>query len=150
MRSYQWLMHNAYVKIVYGNKFHLLACDGRNSSSVFMFCFKIWFLYNNRWDKNIPQERFDSTHDKTNKMACAPSKAPSLCPQCVEEDPMSLCVDSEDTEQAGRMHRVTWVFAGIKCNFAGFLMLRLKADCSRAFPKGALSAMSKVVWSRSN
>ena len=36
----------------------------------------------------------------------------SLCAQCVAKDPMLLHVDSEDSDQTGRMPRLIWVFAG--------------------------------------
>ena len=57
-------------------------------------------------------------HDKTNKMSVRPAKtqislgirpvwsASSLCAQWVAKDPSFLHVDSEDSDQTGRMHRL--------------------------------------------
>ena len=85
-------------------------------------------------DQTAPQCSFEAPHDKTNKMTCAPSEdsdqpvasaqsdQSSLCAQWVAEDPMFLHVDSEDSDQTGRMPRLIWVFAGHTCHFVGFLM----------------------------
>ena len=63
-------------------------------------------------------------HDKTNKMNVRPAKTQislgthpvwsqsSLCTHWVAEDPVFLHVDSEDSDQTGRMPRLIWVFAG--------------------------------------
>ena len=47
--------------------------------------------------------RFEPRHDKTNKMACAPSE---------DSDQTGTCAPSEDSDQTGRMPRLIWVFAG--------------------------------------
>ena len=77
-------------------------------------------------------------HDKTNIMTCAPSEdsdlpvhPPSLirvfvCAQWVANDPSFLHVDSEDSDQTGRMLRLIWVFAGLTCHLVGFVMRQLK------------------------
>ena len=63
-------------------------------------------------------------HDKTNKMTVCQAKTrislgirpvwseSSLCAQLVAKDPGFLHVDSEDSDQTGRMPRLIWVFAG--------------------------------------
>ena len=62
-------------------------------------------------------------HDKTNKMACAPSEdssawasvqsdQSSLCTQWVAKDPRFLHADSEDTDHIRRMLSLICVFAG--------------------------------------
>ena len=63
-------------------------------------------------------------HDKTNKMSVRPAKTQIslgirpvwseslLCIQWVAKDPSFLHVDSEDSDQTGRMPRLIWVFAG--------------------------------------
>ena len=74
------------------------------------------------------------SHDKTNKMACAPSEdsvsalasarsdQSSLCAKWVAKDPYS---DSDDSDQTGPMPRLIWVFALTTCHFVGFVMMRL-------------------------
>ena len=75
-------------------------------------------------------------HDKTNKMTCAQqslrsawaspqSDQSSLCAQWVAKDIIFLHADSEDSDQTGRMPRLTWVFAGRTCHFVGFVTRRL-------------------------
>ena len=63
-------------------------------------------------------------YDKTNKMSVRPAKTQislgirpvwsesSLCIQWVAKDPSFFHVDSEDSDQTGRMPRLIWVFAG--------------------------------------
>ena len=72
----------------------------------------------------IGLKRYELPHDKTNKMACAPSEdsdqpghPPSLikvfaCAQWVAKDPSFLHADGEDSDQTRRMPRLIWVFAG--------------------------------------
>ena len=67
---------------------------------------------------------FEPRHDKTNKMSVRPAKTQislgirpawsesSLCAQWVAKDPTLLQADSEDSDQTGRMPRLSWVFAG--------------------------------------
>ena len=45
-----------------------------------------------------------------------------LCAQWVVKDPSFLHVDSEDSDQTGRMPRLIGVFAGRTCHFVGFVM----------------------------
>ena len=54
----------------------------------------------------------------------------SQCTQLVAEDPMFLHADSEDSDQTGRMPRLTRVFTGRTCHFVGFVMRRLKFEQS--------------------
>ena len=54
--------------------------------------------------------------------ASAQSDQSSLCAQWVAKDPSLLHADSEDSDQAGRMPRLIWVFAGRTCHFVGFVM----------------------------
>ena len=49
----------------------------------------------------------------------------SLCAQWVAKDPSFLHVDSEDSDQTGRMPRLIWVFGGRTCHFVGFVTRRL-------------------------
>ena len=99
---------------------------------------KVWLSYSQRYASSVCSiwiTSNESPHDKTNKMACAPSEdsgqpghPPSLirvfgCPGWSES---SLSVwrklgslathraDSEDSDQTGRMPRLIWVFAGRK------------------------------------
>ena len=79
---------------------------------------------------------FEPSHDKTNKMTCAPSEdsdqpghPPSLIIHCPHEKRLgSLATHwahSEDSDQTGQMHRLIWVFTGHSCHFVGFLMRQL-------------------------
>ena len=65
---------------------------------------------------------FALQHDKTNKVIVHPAKTQisldrpvcsesSLCAQWVAKDPSFLHVDSEDSDQTGRIPRLIWVFA---------------------------------------
>ena len=56
---------------------------------------------------------YEPPHDKTNKMACAPSQDSDqpLCAQWVAKDSSFLHADNEDSDQTGRMPRLIWVFA---------------------------------------
>ena len=81
-------------------------------------------------------------HDKTNKMSVRPAKTQIslgirpvwseslLCTQWVAKDPSFLHVDSEDSDQTGRMSRLIWVFAGRTATLLVFVMARLKWDHS--------------------
>ena len=65
---------------------------------------------------------FELLHDKTNKIACAPSEdsdqpESSQCTQWVAEDPMCLHADSKDSDQTGWMSRLIGVFAGRTISF---------------------------------
>ena len=71
-----------------------------------------------------PCETYEPRHDKTNKMSVRPAKTQislgiqpvwsesSLCAQWVAKDPSFLHADREDSDQTGRMPRLTRVFAG--------------------------------------
>ena len=65
-------------------------------------------------------------HNKTNKRIRPVWSESSLYAQWVAKDPSFLQVDSEDSDQTGRMSRLIWVFAGRTCHFVGFVMRRLK------------------------
>ena len=49
----------------------------------------------------------------------------SLCAKWVAKEPSFLHADSEDSDQAGQMPRLIWVFARRKNHFVGFVMRRL-------------------------
>ena len=51
----------------------------------------------------------------------------SLCAQWVAKEPSFLHVDSEDSDQTGRMPRQIWVFAGRTCHCVGFVTRRLNS-----------------------
>ena len=77
----------------------------------------------------VESRTYEPQHYKTNKMTCAPSEdsdQPGHPPsQWVAEDPMFLHVDSEDSDQTGRMSRLIWVFAGRRGHFVGLVVRRL-------------------------
>ena len=87
--------------------------------------------------------RNEPPHNKTNKMACAPSEdsdqpgnPPSLIRvftvrSAVAKDPSFLHTDGEDSDQTGRMPRLICVFAGRTCHFVGLAMRRLILGISR-------------------
>ena len=86
-------------------------------SSDFQPCFR------NRCSHHVWYEPEPPPHDKTSKVACAPSEdsdqprhSPSLirvfaCAQSVAKDPSFFHADSEDSAQTRRMPRLIWVFA---------------------------------------
>ena len=91
--------------------------------------------YFHHLNKNEPR------HDKTIKMACAPSKdsdqprhPPSLIRVFAVRRPFgSLAIHwahSEDSDQTIQLGRLNWVFSGRTGHFVGFVMLRLKYSCS--------------------
>ena len=45
-----------------------------------------------------------------------------LCAQWVAKYPSFLHADSKDSNQAGQVPRLIWVFAGCTCHFVGFVM----------------------------
>ena len=75
----------------------------------------------------------EPAHEKTYKMACAPSKdqpghppslirsKSSLCAQWVAKDPSFLHADSKDWSEWADP-RLIWVFSGRTCHFVGFVM----------------------------
>ena len=78
----------------------------------------------NVWEHIVPSKKIEPPHDKTNKVTMCPAKTQislgicpvwsesSLCTQWVAKDPSFLHADSEDSDQAGWMPRLIWVFAG--------------------------------------
>ena len=72
----------------------------------------------------LTDRTFEPPHDKTNNVTVRPAKTQislgirpvwsesSLCAQWVANDPRFLHVDSEDSDQTGRMPRLIWVFTG--------------------------------------
>ena len=81
---------------------------------------------NNTTKNYNPTKLNDTSHDKTNKIACAPALS-SLCAEWVAKDPSFLHADSEDTDQTGRMDAhsdlsLRWAHS----HFVGFVMRRLK------------------------
>ena len=60
----------------------------------------------------------------------------SQCTQWVAEDPSCFYVDSEDSDQTGRMPRLIWVFAGRTCHFDGFVMRRHNYDAGAVWFDG--------------
>ena len=58
----------------------------------------------------------------TFKITFTQSDQSSQCAQLVAKDPIFLHVDSKDSDQAGWMPRLIWVFAGWKGNSVGFVM----------------------------
>ena len=54
--------------------------------------------------------------------ASTQSDQSSLCAQLVAKDPSILHADSKDSDQTGRMPRLSWVFAGRTFHFVGFVM----------------------------
>ena len=80
---------------------------------------------------------FEPRHDKTNKVSVRPAKTQislgirrvwsesSLCAQWVAKDPNFLHVDSEDSDQTGRIPKLIWVVAGRTA-----ILLVLSCRCS--------------------
>ena len=58
--------------------------------------------------------------------ASVQSDQSSLCGKWVAKDPSFLHVDSDDSDQTGRMPKLIWVFTGCTCYFVGFVVRRLK------------------------
>ena len=85
-------------------------------------------------------------HDKTNKVSVRPAKTQIslgirpvwseslLCTQWVAKDPSFLHVDSEGSDQTGRMPRLIWVFAGCTVTL-------LVLSC-----RGSIILPQKIVW----
>ena len=77
---------------------------------------------------------YEPRHDKTNKMSvrlakiqislgiCPVWSESSLCAQWVAKSQSYHHADSDDSDQAGRMPRLIWVYTG---HFVGFVMSRL-------------------------
>ena len=89
---------------------------------------------------------YEPRHDKPTKVSVRPAKTKinldirpvwsesSLRAQLVGKDPSFLHADSEDSEQTGRMPRLTWVFAG-----RTLTLLVLSCRGSYGFSHGAFS-----------
>ena len=101
------------------------------------------FKFTNISENKVVVNNSESTvneppHDKTNKMTVCPAKTrislgihpvwsePLLCTQWVAKDQSFLHVDSEDSDQIGRMPRLICVFAESTCHFVGFVMRQLR------------------------
>ena len=85
---------------------------------------------------DVLQYTIEPSRDKTNKVACAPSKdsdqpghppslITSLCAQWVAKDPRFFHGVREDTDQTGRTPRLICVFAGRTCHYVDFVVRRL-------------------------
>ena len=114
-------------------------------------------------------------HDKTNKMSvrqakteislgirpvwsesslCAQSVAKdSLCAQSVAKDQRFFHVDGEDSDQAGRMPRLIWVFAGRtvtllvrSCRGSYCICFTTPTDHSHAKPRPIPKVLKKSFW----
>ena len=66
----------------------------------------------------------ESPHDKTNKMTFAASEDSDQPGShvCIKKYSILLNVDSEDSDQTGRMPRLIWVFAGCTEHLVGFVI----------------------------
>ena len=107
-----------------------------------------WTVHSDAIEHNMKEKAFKPPHDKTNKMTVRPAKTQIslgirpvwskslLCTHWVAKEPNFLRVDSEDSDQTGRMPRLIWVFAGYKCHFVGFVRRRLifRAGNCKYFP----------------
>ena len=92
-------------------------------------------LWHNVWT-HLLKSKIEPPHDKTNKMIVRPAKTwislgirpvwseSSLCAQWVGKDQSFLRADSEDSDQTGRMPRLSLRWA--HTHFVGFVMPRLK------------------------
>ena len=86
---------------------------------------------------------FEPPHDKTNKMACAPSEdadQPGHPPSLIRVfavrsmgnwGPNVSSCRQRRPHQTGRMLRLIWVFAGRTCHFVGFVMRRLISEVNK-------------------
>ena len=79
--------------------------------------------------------KYESVHDKTNKMTCASSKDSdqpghpySLISLPCAKDPNFLHEHREDSDQTGQIPRLIWVFNGQTGHFVGFVVWRLICD----------------------
>ena len=143
-------------------------------------CLGVWFLLCIAWVASKCWDVYkctnESTHDKTSKMACAPSKdsdQPGLPPslirafaQLVAQDPSFLHADNDDSNQTGRMPRQIWVFAHSFCWFCheaaqilvtshvgAYVSLRMSRAmrkcvlCHMRTTKAQISLLIRAVWS---
>ena len=69
----------------------------------------------------LPHDKTTKWHVHQAKPQISPVWSESLlCAQWIAKDPKLLHVDSEDSDQTGRMPRLIWVFTGHTCHFVGF------------------------------
>ena len=87
------------------------------TSSVHFWNIEHYWIWASAWQK--PTKEHESPAQTLIRLGIRPvwSEA-SLCAQWVVKDPSFLHADSEDSDQTGRMPRLSWVFAGI-CHFVG-------------------------------
>ena len=86
----------------------------------------IWAAsWQNQQNDCAPSEDSDQPGHPPSLIRCPVWSESSLCAQWVAKDPSFLSVDSEDSDQTGRMHRLIWVFAGRTDHLVGFVMRRL-------------------------
>ena len=90
---------------------------------------------------------FETPHDKTNKMACAPSKdsdQPSLISLCCPHEgslgPKLSIKHTAKTNQTGQMPRLIWHI----CHFVGFVMRQLIYNCYFT----SITVLTGVQWNR--
>ena len=97
---------------------------------------------------------YEPPHDKTNKMACAPSEysdQPGHPPSLIRVFAVRmkkhwalnyLWAHSEDSDKTGRMPRLIWVLDGRTCQFVGFVMRRLVSRyfCTSGKPEQSYSS----------
>ena len=70
----------------------------------------------------------------------------SLCTKWVAKDPSFLHADSEDSDQAGPMSRLIWVFAGRTCHFVGFVMRRLIYNLHESSVARLGFELARLIW----
>ena len=92
-----------------------------------------WTVHPGATEHNMKENAFKPPHVKTNKttvrsantqisLGIRPVWSESLlCAHWVAKEPNFLPVDSEDSDQTGRMPRLIWVFAGRTFHFVGFV-----------------------------
>ena len=83
---------------------------------------------NNKMSRDVTKPAKWVCAQRRLKSAWASAKSYQIlrCAQWVAKGPRFLHVDSEDSDQTGRMPRLIWVFAGRTCSFIGFVTSRLK------------------------
>ena len=91
------------------------------------------------------QKPYEPRHDKTNKLSVRPAKTQislgirpiwsesSLCAQWLAKDSSFPHADSEDSDQTGRMPRLTCVFAGL----TAILLVLSRLICDKRVSKGS-------------
>ena len=101
----------------------------------------------------LKQTKNEPSHDITNKMTMRPAKTQISLRICPVSSESSLSTwrklrslanhwaHSEDSDQTGRIPRLIWVFTGHTWHFVGFVMRRLKCNCSLGTPNPALRSL---------